>query len=167
MKKIIIILLSVLFASCVTVSKENLKLNGSYIDESFTHKITVKKSTPLAEFGINQEEWETLFSNSLLYKAHGEGNAFMALDDVKQYTCEAIKLTTRRQRMNYAALIEPTANSKTGISGFTTFQNNIATSHYSQTNKYSFDSYVIMFENEDLLPLLRETFGRIQVLKTR
>ena len=164
MRKFLIILMSLLFVSCVSVSNSNLK-GGNYIDKSFTHTITVEKTTPLVEFGITSEEWQEYFNNSLLYKAYGKGNGFMSASEVKSFTCDAIRLTARNKQKHFIAIVEGQSGSSTLYLGQSSKIRNITTHNYTPIEKYDFSCYAIMFDNEDLIPVLRENFGRIQVIQ--
>ena len=156
MKKLLFLFIPFLFISCtsVKVSRDKLR-DGNYIDRSFTHSIEVIRVYPMAEFGITPEEWKTYFDNSLIYRASGSGNGFMSQSEVKQFTLEAIKLTTKNRHKKYSAIVE-------GHSGST-----ISAYNYSITEKYDYSCNAIMFDNEDLIPILRETFGRLQILETQ
>ena len=164
MRKLLIVLMSFLFVSCVSVSNSKLK-GGNYIDKSFTHTIIVTKTTPLVEFGITSEEWKTLFNDSLLYKAYGKGNAFMSKSEVKSFTCDAIRLTARNKQKHFIAIVEGQSGSSTLYLGQSYNIGNVTTHSYSPVEKYDFSCIAIMFDNEDLIPVLREAFGRIQIIK--
>lgn len=156
MKRFLFLFLPFLFLSCASVSVSRDKLrDGNYIDNSLTHSIAVVRTYPLQEFGITPEEWKTHFDNSLLYRASGSGNGFMTQSEVKQFTLEAIKLTTKNRHRKYSAIVE-------GRSGST-----ISVYNYSLSEKYDYSCSAIMFDNEDLIPVLRETFGRLQILEAQ
>ena len=164
MKKVLFVLLPFLFVSCVSISNSKLK-GGNYIDKSFTHTIIVTKMTPLVEFGITTEEWETLFNDSLLYKAYGKGNAFMSKSEVKSFTLDAIRLTARNKQKHFIAIVEGQSGSSTLYLGQSYNIGSITTHSLSPVEKYDFSCLVIMFDSEDLIPVLREAFGRIQIIK--
>lgn len=166
MKKFLILLFPVLFFSCATVktSKDRLNRNGNYIDKSFTHSITVEKTSPLAEFGITSEEWQSYFNDSLLYKAYGKGNGYMSKADVKNFTCDAVKITTKNRRKKYAAIIGEQNSVNKSFMSQSTSNGFITTQNYTPIEKHDFSCYAVMFDNEDLIPLLREAFGAIQVI---
>ena len=164
MKKVLFVLLPFLFVSCVSISNSKLK-GGNYIDKSFTHTIIVTKMTPLVEFGITTEEWETLFNDSLLYKAYGKGNAFMSKSEVKSFTLDAIRLTARNKQKHFIAIVEGQSGSSTLYLGQSYNIGSITTHSLSPVEKYDFSCLVIMFDSEDLIPVLREAFGRIQIVK--
>ncbi len=156
MKRVLLLLLPFLLISCASVSVSRDKLrDGNYIDNSLTHSIAVVRTYPLQEFGITPEEWKTYFDNSLLYRASGSGNAFMSKEDVKGFTFDAVRITTKNRHRKYSAIVE-------GKNGTTLYADK-----YSLTEKYDFSCYAIMFDNEDLIPALREMFGRIQVLQVK
>jgi hypothetical protein len=113
------------------------------------------RTYPLQEFGITPEEWKTHFDNSLLYRASGSGNGFMSKEDVKGFTFDAVRITTKNRHRKYSAIVE-------GKNGTTLYADK-----YSLTEKYNFSCYAIMFDNEDLIPILRETFGRLQILEAQ
>ena len=164
MKKLLIVLISFLFVSCVSVSNSKLK-GGNYIDRSFTHTIIVTKTTPLVEFGITTEEWEKFFNDSLLYKAYGKGNAFMSKSEVKSFTLDAIRLTARNKQKHFIAIVEGQSGSSTLYLGQSYNIGNVTTHSYSPLEKYDFSCLAIMFDSEELIPVLREAFGRIQIVK--
>ena len=164
MKKFLIVLLSFLFVSCVTISEDKLK-GGNYIDKSFTHTITVTKTTPLVEFGITTEEWKEYFNDSLIYKAYGKGNGYMTASEVKQFTCDAIRLTARNKQKHFIAIVEGQSGSSTSFIGQSYNIGSITTHNFSSVEKYDFYCLAIMFDSEDLIPALREAFGRIQIIK--
>ena len=156
MKRFLFLFLPFLFFSCASVSVSRDKLrDGNYIDNSLTHSIAVVRTYPLQEFGITPEEWKTHFDNSLLYRASGSGNGFMTQSEVKQFTLEAIKLTTKNRHRKYSAIVE----SKSGST--------ISVYNYSLSEKYDYSCNAIMFDNEDLIAILRETFGRLQILEAQ
>jgi hypothetical protein len=156
--------MSLLFVSCVSVS--NSKLKGSnYIDKSFTHTITVEKTTPLVEFGITSEEWQEYFNDSLLYKAYGKGNAFMSKSEVKSFTLDAIRLTARNKQKHFIAIVEGQSGSSTLYMGQSYNIGSVTTHSLSPVEKYDFSCIAIMFDSEDLIPVLREAFRRIQIIK--
>lgn len=113
------------------------------------------RTYPLQEFGITPEEWKTYFDNSLIYRASGSGNGFMTKEDVKGFTFDAVRITTKNRHRKYSAIVE-------GKNGTTLYADK-----YSLTEKYNFSCYAIMFDNEDLIPVLRETFGRLQILEAQ
>ena len=155
-KRFLFLFLPFLFLSCASVSVSRDKLrDGNYIDNSFTHSIAVVRTYPLQEFGITPEEWKTHFDNSLLYRASGSGNAFMSKEEVKGFTFDAVRITTKNRHRKYSAIVE-------GKNGTTLYADK-----YSLTEKYDFSCYAIMFDNEDLIPVLRETFGRLQILEAQ
>lgn len=156
--------MSFLFVSCVSISNSKLK-GGNYIDRSFTHTIIVTKTTPLLEFGITSEEWKEYFNDSLLYKAYGKGNAFMSKSEVKSFTCDAIRITAKNKGLKYAALIEGQSNTQTSFIGQSSNIGSITIHNYSPLEKYDYSCIVVMFDNEELIPGLREAFGRIQIIK--
>lgn len=156
MKRFLFLFLPFLFLSCASVSVSRDKLrDGNYIDRSFTHTIEVVRVYPMAEFGITPEEWRTYFDNSLIYRASGSGNGFMSKEDVKGFTFDAVRITTKNRHRKYSAIVE-------GKNGTTLYADK-----YSLTEKYNFSCYAIMFDNEDLIPVLRETFGRLQILEAQ
>ena len=164
MRKLLIVLMSFLFVSCVSVSNSKLK-GGNYIDKSFTHTITVEKTTPLVEFGITSEEWEEYFNDSLLYKAYGKGNAFMSKSEVKSFTLDAIRLTARNKQKHFIAIVEGQSGSSALYLGQSYNIGSVTTYSLSPVEKYDFSCLAIMFDSEDLIPVLREAFGRIQIIK--
>lgn len=164
MKKFLFVLLPFLFVSCVSVSNSKLK-GGNYIDKSFTHTITVVQTTPLVEFGITTEEWKEYFNDSLIYKAYGKGNAFMSKSEVKSFTCDAIKLTARNKQKRFIAIVEGQNGSSTLFFGQSHNIGSVTTHSFSSVEKYDFSCLAIMFDSEDLIPALREAFGRIQIIK--
>lgn len=166
MKKVFLLFLPFLFISCVSVSNSKLK-GGNYIDRSFTHTITITKTTPLTEFGITQEEWDNYFKNCLIYKAYGKGNAFMSKSEVKSFTCDAIRITAKNKGLKYAALIEGQSNIQTSFIGQSSNIGSMTIHNYSPVEKYDYSCCVVMFDREDLTPLLREAFGRIQIITAR
>jgi hypothetical protein len=164
MRKLLIVLMSFLFVSCVSISNSKLK-GGNYIDRSFSHTIIVTKTTPLVEFGITTEEWEKSFNDSLLYKAYGKGNAFMSESEVKNFTLDAIRLTARNKQKHFIAIVEGQSGSNTLYLGQSYNIGSVTTHSLSPVEKYDFSCLAIMFDNEDLIPGLREAFGRIQIVK--
>ena len=164
MRKLLIVLMSFLFVSCVSVSNSKLK-GGNYIDRSFTHTIIVTKTTPLVEFSITPEEWEKSFNDSLLYKAYGKGNAFMSKSEVKSFTLDAIRLTARNKQKHFIAIVEGQSGSNTLYLGQSYNIGSVTTHSLSPVEKYDFSCIAIMFDSEELIPVLREVFGRIQIVK--
>lgn len=160
MKKVLILVLCVFLVGCVSTSRSKLDYKGNYIDKSFTHTITVERATPLSEFGLTPEEWKTNFYDALLYKAYGKGNGFMTREEVKQFTCDAVKITTNNRHKKYAAIVEGQSGIQTSFLG----QSSKTVSIYSPIEKYDFSCYAVMFDNEALIPSLREAFGRIQII---
>ncbi len=154
MKKCLFLLLSIFFVSCTSVkaSRDKLDYNANYIDKSFTHTITVIRSDSLSEFGITSEEWKNYFDNSIIYKASGAGNGFMSKTDVKKYTYDAIKISIKNRRRKYGAIINE--------------QDDTSYSSYNSSliENHDYSCSVVMFDNEDLIPILREAFGKIQVI---
>ena len=164
MRKLLIVLMSFLFVSCVSISNSKLK-GGNYIDRSFTHTIIVTKTTPLVEFGITPEEWEEYFNDSLLYKAYGKGNGYMSASEVKSFTLDAIRLTARNKQKHFIAIVEGQSGSSTLYLGQSYNIGSVTTHSLSPVEKYDFSCLAIMFDNEELIPGLREAFGRIQIVK--
>ena len=165
MRKLLILLLPLFLFGCasVTPSRDKLDYNGNYIDKSFTHTITVTKTDSLSSFGVTSKEWEELFNDSLIYKAYGKGNGYMSQSEVKQFTYDAIKITAKNSRIKFFAITEGQINSKTMFIGQSSTVGSITTHNYSPIEKYDFSCYAIMFDSEDLVPLLREAFGRVQI----
>lgn len=169
MRKLLFLLFPFIFVSCasVSVSKNKLDRNGNYIDKSFTHTIIVEKSSSLSAFGVMSKEWEELFEDSLIYKAYGKGNSFMSKTEVKQFTCDAIKLLSNIKKKKFAAIVEEKDSINTTYWNQSSKIGTITTNSYTPLEKYDFSCYAIMFDNEELTPLLREVFGKIQIITVK
>lgn len=171
-----VIIASILLTSCISASDSYLQSNGNYLDEGYTHTISVKKLNILNEFGITQQEWNSCFKGLPIYRAYSAGNAYASRAEVEQRAYDAIKIVAKNRKAQYAALIGKNTNIQKSISSYTTYVNSqfygndgyratISTpqKRYYDVEKYCFDCYVIFFDSADKIPIIRDVFGNINV----
>ena len=174
--KTIILIFCFLFISCVSADVSYLQENGNYLDDGFTHTVSVKKLNVLNEFGITQKEWDSCFEGIPIYRAFSAGNAYASRAEVEQRAYDAINIVGKNKMSNYVAIIGKNTDVYKSVSSYTTYNNSTiygnngyrATVSTPQTNyydvvKYCFDCYVIFFNNEEEISLIRNIFGSINV----
>ena len=130
--------------------------------------LSVKKVDSLSEFGITYDEWTEYFKDSILYKVHSQGDDLTSEEKVIQRAYDAINIVGINQQKQYVALFYQKSECKVIKKG------NLSTALIlsgGQTPKESyiyekywiFDSYALLFDDLNLVPVLRNVFGTINV----
>lgn len=174
--KIVLLFFCFFLISCVSANVSYLQENGNYLDDGFTHTVSVKKLNVLNEFGITQKEWDSCFEGLPIYRAFSSGNAYASRAEVEQRAYDAIEIVGKNKKTKYVAIMGKNTDVSKSISSYTTYNNSTiygnngyrATVSTPQTNyydvvKYCFDCYVIFFDQEEEISLIRNIFGNINV----
>lgn len=170
------------FAGCasgsvVVANVSNLTSNGDYLDDQYTHTVSVKKVNVLAEFGITQKEWDSQYYGLELYSAFSSGNAYASEGEVRRRANDAIGIVAKSKKAHYSCLFGKNSSSKTSTLSTTRYQDtnlygsngrkigtvSSPTTEYYDVTKHSFECYVVFFDEEDLIPFLRNSFESVNV----
>ena len=181
-------LIGVVLAGCTSIDVDSsyLQANGDYVDINHTwneHELTVQKVSTLNVFGLTQSEWESEFGNIAIYKAYSWANALTSEADVKQRAYDAIKIVAQNRNAKYYALLSPDTSSitksyesksydtstvSTSVGGKTVRTTTIQTPTTQTTNYtfYTFNSYVLYFDDEDTILVVRDKLGVTNIFET-
>lgn len=172
MKKVLYLMLVLLggfsFFSCISASTSNLKPNGDYEDKGVFDYLSVKKVDSLSEFGITYDEWNAYFIDTILYKAHSQGDDLTSEEKVIQRACDAINIVGTNQQKQYVALFYQNSECKVtkkgnpGAAFLTGLAGNTSDS-YIYEKYWIFDCYALLFDDLNLVSVLRSVFGTINV----